>query len=229
MVQRFAQDIWLAEGPQVRAALGFHYPTRMAVIRLRGAALVLWSPVPLTPALKAQVDALGEVQHILAPNALHHLSVGDWHRAYPQALLHAAPGLRGKRPDLTIDRSLGAQPDPAWAGQIDQVLIPNRIAPEVILFHRASSTVLVTDLLQQMPRTWYRGWRALIARLDLMTEPTPQVPRKFRLAMTDRAAARQAVARLLDWPAQRLVMAHGTPLTQNAGPHLRQAFAWLTK
>src|SRR5207253_182649 len=49
-----------------------HYPTRMAVIRLSGGGLFLWSPIPLTDGLRAEVDALGEVSHIVAPNSLHH-------------------------------------------------------------------------------------------------------------------------------------------------------------
>ena len=49
---------------------------------------------------------------------------------------------------------------------------------------------MFTDLLQQMPQGWYKGWRSLVARLYLMTGPRPQVPRKFRLAFTGRAQAR---------------------------------------
>ena len=43
---------------------------------------------------------------------------------------------------------------------------------------------LFTDLLQQFPPDWFHGWRALIARLDLMTAPEPSTPRKFRAAFT---------------------------------------------
>ena len=108
------------------------------------------------------------------------------------------------------------------------MVIPNAIAPEVVLFHRASGTVLFTDLLQQMPRGWYRGWRALVAGLDGMTGPEPAVPRKFRLAFTDRRAARAGIARVLGWPIERVLMAHGTPVTQDARAYLRSAFGWLT-
>ena len=36
MLQPFATGIWIADGPEVDAMLGFRYPTRMAVIRLTG-------------------------------------------------------------------------------------------------------------------------------------------------------------------------------------------------
>ena len=113
---------------------------------------------------------------------------------------------------------------------MDQVVVRgNRITTEVVFFHRQSSTVLVTDLVQQIPRGWYRGWRAVVARLDLMTAPVPSVPRKFRMATTDRTAARQGVQRILEWPFDSLVMAHGAPLQTGGKEALRHAFAWLMR
>ena len=38
-------SIFLAEGGTINAALGFHYPTRMAVIQLPNQDLVIWSPI----------------------------------------------------------------------------------------------------------------------------------------------------------------------------------------
>ena len=105
----------------------------------------------------------------------------------------------------------------------------NRITTEVVFFHRESATVLVTDLVQQIPQGWYRGWRAAIARLDLMTAAIPSVPRKFRMATTDKAKARDGVRRILEWPADRLVMAHGAPILAGGNEALRQAFGWLMR
>jgi hypothetical protein len=62
-----------------------------------------------------------------------------------------------------------------------------------------------------------------------MTGPDPMVPRKFRLAFRDRAAARAALARIRAWPVERVLMAHGTPVTRDAGPFLDRAFAWLER
>jgi hypothetical protein len=82
MLQSFGDDIWLADGPETVVA-GFRYPTRMAVIRLPGRSLFIWSPVALSDALRAAVDALGQVDHIVAPNSLHHLFLGEWQAATP--------------------------------------------------------------------------------------------------------------------------------------------------
>ena len=105
----------------------------------------------------------------------------------------------------------------------------NRITTEVVFFHRPSGAVLFTDLIQQFPPGWFRGWRALVARLDLMTQAEPAVPRKFRLAFNDRRAALAALARILDWPAEKVVMAHGAPVQQDGRAFIARAFGWLTR
>jgi len=159
----------------------------MAVIRLSDGSLLIWSPIRLTEDLRAAVDAIGRVGHIVAPNSLHHLSLAEWKRAYPEATLHAPPGLRKKRGDIVFDANLGDMPSPDWAGQIDQVLMHgNLITTEAVFFHVNSGTVLFTDLLQQIPPDLVSGWRAVIAKLDLMVGPEPSVPRKFRIAFIDK-------------------------------------------
>ena len=225
----FGSNLWLSDGPAVTGAAGFRFPTRMAVIRLPGeGGLWVWSPVALTQELRAAVDELGPVRHLVAPNNLHHTFLAEWATAYPDAKVHAAPGLTAQTAGTQIQSILGDDPVPAWRGVLDQVVVNgNRITTEVVFFHRASATVLVTDLVQQIPQGWFHGWRAIVARLDLMTAPVPSTPRKFRLAMTDKVAAREAIARILDWPFEKLVIAHGSPMDQGGRAALQTAFRWL--
>lgn len=221
-------SIWIADGPDIRGAAGFCFPTRMAIIRLADGHLFIWSPIAPTPGLQDAVDALGPVRFLIAPNHLHHGFLADWIQAYPAALVHAAPGLPDKRRDISFHASLGDIAPADWRAEIDQVVVAgNRITPEVVFFHRPSRTVLFTDLLQQMPRDYYRGWRRIVARADLMTGDMPSVPRKFRLAFTNRNIARASLRRILAWPVQNVVMAHGTPVMRGGDAFLRHAFAWL--
>jgi hypothetical protein len=227
-MRRFGEEIWIADGSPVTAIAGFHYPTRMAVIRLPDDALFIWSPVALTNDLRAKVEALGQPRYIIAPNSLHHMFVGEWLDAFPEAELYAAPGVAEKRPDLAITATLSNDPEPGWDAEIDQVLIAgNALAQEVVFFHRPSGTAIFTDLLQQMPPDWYSGWRRFIARLDGMTGPQPAVPRKFRLAFRSKARARADIARILSWSASRVLMAHGEPVETDAKAYLSKAFGWL--
>lgn len=230
MLIAFGHDIWLADGARITAAAGFHYPTRMAVIRLADGGLMVWSPIALDPALAEAVSDVGPVRHIIAPNSLHDTWTADWCAAFPDALAYAAPDLAAKRADIPFHDTLGDTAPAAWAGQVDQVVVAgNAITTEVVFFHRPSGTALFADLLQQLPRDWYSGWRAVVARLDGMTGPEPQVPRKFRLAFTKRRAARAALGRILEWPCTQVVMAHGAPVRSDGAVFLRQAFRWLVR
>lgn len=224
----FANDVWTVDGPVVSVA-GFRYPTRMALIRLADGGLIVLSPVALSAELREAVKQLGEVRFIVAPNSMHHLYLAEWQRAYPAAKMLAAPGLAAKRPDLHFDGELGEQTDAAWADDLDQVLMRNAITTEAVLFHRASRTVLFTDIVQNFPPGWFSGWRAIVARLDRMTGAEPAVPQKFRLGFVDRKAARLALQRILAWPVERVLMAHGSPVTENGHAFIARAFRWLSR
>lgn len=230
MLKEFGQEIWIAEGSDVVAALGFHYPTRMVVIRLAGGALFVWSPVELTDSPRAAIDALGEVRYLIAPSTLHDRFIADWKRAYPSAQTCAAPELAAKRTDIAFDIELAGAPAADWPVEIDYVVMQgNALTSEVVFFHRPSRTVIFTDLIQQFPVGWFSGWRAMVAKWDLMLGSEPSVPRKFRVASTDRRAARAALERILAWPVEKVLMAHGTPVTEGARAYLRRAFGWLMR
>ena len=197
-------------------------------MRLKTGDLFIWSPVALSDELRSAIEALGRVRYLAPPNSLHHVFLGDWQQAYPQARVYAPPGLRSKRGDIRFDGDFGDHADAAWAGEIDQVVMRgNRITTEVVFFHLRSRTAIFTDLLQQFPPGWFKGWRALVARLDLMLESQPTVPRKFRFSFTSRSAARQALERIFAWPTEKVVMAHGDPVVQDGQAYLRREFAWL--
>jgi hypothetical protein len=228
MIREFGPNIWIADGPTLRAAAGFHYPTRMAVIRLATGDLVVWSPIALSADLRSDVDALGKVRYLAPPNSLHHTFLGDWQQAYPEAEAYAPPGLREKRTDIRFANDFSDAPITTWAEEIDLAIMRgNAITTEVVFFHRPSRTAIFADLLQQFPPTWFKGWRAIVARLDLMVADEPSVPRKFRVAFTDRRAARAALQIILAWPTQKVLIAHGQPATDGGQAMLRRAFRWL--
>ena len=228
MLKPFGPEIWIADGSFVSTG-GFHYGTRAAVIRLSNGGLFIWSPIKLTDELRTEVNALGEVAHLVPPNSLHHLFLDEWRSAYPNAKVYAPPRLRKKRKDVDFASDLGNEPAAAWAGELDQVVVPGcLITTEVVFFHRRSATVLFTDLIQQFPKGWFKGWREIVARLDLMVGAEPAVPRKFRNTFVNRRAARAALARIQDWPAEKVLMAHGTPVMRDGRAVIARAFRWLT-
>jgi hypothetical protein len=78
------------------------------------------------------------------------LYLGGWSQAYPDTKLYASPRLVAKRKDLNFYKTLSTNiPEPEWAGQIDQCIFGsgNGWIDELVFFHRASRTVVFTDLV----------------------------------------------------------------------------------
>lgn len=225
----FGEELWVADGP-VCSFYGFPYPTRMAAIRLENRELFVWSPVQLDTALRAEVDALGVVAHLVEPNALHHLFLSDWAEAYPGARIYAPPDLKKKRTDIGFDAELGDAPEPGWAGQIEQIALKGSVAlTEILFFHHKSRTALICDSIQSFSQGWFKGWRGLLARLDGIVQPGIGAPREWRLSFVNRKAARAAVERLLALAPERVVLAHSDMVPSDGVTLIRRGFAWLLR
>jgi len=139
-------------------------------------------------------------------------------------MMWCPPRLIAKRPNLRFTQDLADQGPLACAGQIDQVIFRNTITYGAVFFHRASNTILVTDIIQSMLRDWDSGWRRWIAPVDLMTERVPTMPRKYRFGFrgSHLGDAYRIAAR---WPVQNLIMAPGPVVTENAHRVFKNAFA----
>ena len=227
----FAPDVWLVDGD-----LGPGVPVRMTVIRLPDRSLLLHSPTRLTPKLRAALEALGPIRHLVAPNSVHWLFAKDWQDALPEARMYGAPGLRERkqvrRAGLRIDEVLGDDPPAAWGGAIDQVVVPGGAGfREAVQFHRPSRTVLTTDLVHNFePRKLPWVLRPLAWLLG-NASPASRAPAHLRalVRLGPTAAQRAAARRIVQWHPDRLVMTHGAPITLNPAERLRASLAWLTR
>jgi hypothetical protein len=227
MLESFAPSLWIADGPTV-PFYGFPYPTRMVVVRLADGSAWVWSPVALTEELAHAVEAIGPVRYILSPNKIHHLFLAEWAERWPEARLFAPPGLASKKPDLHFDAELGDEPDPAWAADIDQVIFHGSLAmEEVVFFHRASRTVIICDLIQRHPEAKMTGWKGMLMRLDGLVGEHGSTPREWRATFLQRKPARAARDKVLNWNAERLVIAHGECAQAEATSIIAGALRWI--
>jgi len=218
-----ADGLWIAPRP-LRVLGWLDIGTGMTVIRLPG-GVFLHSPVRADAATLAAVGAIGPVRVVAAPNRVHHFFAGEWKAAHPAARLLGAPGLAAKRRDLRFDSELGDEPDAACAGAIEQLVV--RGAPylsEVVFLHRASRTLLVTDLAFHPTPASRRGLRTW-CRISRVGSFGPNAV--VRLCIRDRAALRASLDRVLAWDFDRVTVTHGEPLEHGGRDALRRAYAWL--
>ncbi len=221
---QIAADLWSLER-RLRMPSGPGLPARTTVIRLRSDTLLVVSPPPVEAGGLEGVEALGSVEEVLVPNSFHYLNVPGFLARYPQATLRVVPGLYERVPGLPRGQELPELPPLSWRGEIEhRVLGPVRGVSEVALFHRPSATLILTDLAFHMLQFENRLAR-VVWRLA-------GVPRGFGpsrtarlLLLGDRVAAAGFLERVLTWPFQRVLVAHGEPLEANAVDVFRRAFA----
>jgi hypothetical protein len=198
----------------------------MTVVKLSDGRLLLHSPIRCTDELRAEVEKVGKVALLLAPNKYHHMFIKDWMQAYPDAQSWAAPGLPKKRKDLAFTGVVeeGAGP---WTPDVEHLLW--RGAPtfnEVPLFHRPSRTLVCCDLVHNFGPERPTMTKILFGMLGgyggVRTNLTD------RLVTRDRAAARASLERVLAWDFDRMILAHGSTVPAGAREAFAQAYRWLS-
>jgi hypothetical protein len=134
---------------EIVSFFGVPYPKRSVIVRLDNDDLWVWSPVKLTAALRAEVDRLGSVRHLVSPNKLHHVYLHEWKMAYSKARLWGPKSTIKKRADLRFREPLTNDPPLEWLPSIDQAWFRGSVVmDEIVFFHRSSGTAIVADLIQ---------------------------------------------------------------------------------
>jgi Domain of unknown function (DUF4336) len=211
----------------------YPYTHRAIIIRLNHSSLFVISPIQLTPDIQADVARLGTVKYLVSPNHLHHLYLGDWSQAYPDAKVYASPRLASKRKDLMFYKTLSTDtPEPEWAGQIDQCLFGsgNGWIDELVFFHRESRTIIFTDLVMDFDPLTFSPFSRVTTRWNQMYQHTPRGVQFGHIF--DRASLRSSLETVRTWEADRAIVAHSPWLCvdgkEQVAVLLDSAFDWLT-
>ncbi|MFN7399993.1 MAG: DUF4336 domain-containing protein [Sandaracinobacter sp.] len=224
----WGQDIWTVNGPEVSYrlwGLTLPCPTRMTIIRLPDGGLWLHSPVACAPDLVAAVEALGPVAVIIAPNVFHYTHLADWARAFPQAKVFGLPGLAAKVPGIAFT-ALDQPPTARWAGSIDSNVVALGSFAEVVFLHRASRTLIVTDLMQNFEAGRIRNPLVrTVMRLGGATGPNGRPSIEIMLAaLAQRNALREGVEQMLAWEPSGIILSHGACYRTDAATEIKRAF-----
>ncbi len=227
-----AADIWTVEGPEIEyklAGLSLPCPTRMTIIRLRNGSLWLHSPVCFCADLKAWLDTLGPVGTIVAPNSFHTAHTRAWADCYTSADVFAPSAAFGKIA-CPRTRALDAPFDAEWHSEIDHHFVDLGSFGESLFFHRASATLIVTDLMQNFERERIISpLTRFILKLGGATGPKGGPSIEIRLAaLPHRARLAAAVAVMLAWEPARIVLSHGKCYEVEVDAEIKTAFRWMT-
>jgi hypothetical protein len=226
-LQEFAPDVFVVDGPPV-SALGITFPTRMIIVRLASGALWINSPVTLPAQTLDSIRALGRVGYLVAPTRLHVWRLEEWHALFPEAELWTSEQIPREFKRLPFAGILGNTPPQAWSRDLDQLIFKgNALIEETEFFHPASRTLIMGDFIQNHRPRPGRPLLNLLLRLAGVAYPHGGVPRDIRLTFLHRKLARESLARLLSWDFDKLILAHGVCIENDAKRFVQQAFRWL--
>jgi hypothetical protein len=229
-----APNIGIVDGPfEYLTVAGLRLPlpftTRMTVVRLANGDLFLHSPIAFDEKLAAALRALGTVRHLVSPNQFHYAHIGEWAKAFPDAVAWASPGVRhrarARHVDVDFTRDLDPHPPEEWCRDIEQTLFPGGIFKEFVFFHELSRTLVVTDTIINLELDKItQPWRAF-TKLSGMYYPHGQIFFGMRLPLLlQRKKAETAIRKIQSWRAERIVLSHGRCFDEKADEVIRRIF-----
>ena len=227
-----AENVWVVDSGPINA-MGLSLPVRMTVIRLASGGMWLHSPTRFTEGLRQEIEAIGPLQHLVAPNIAHWSFLKEWQTHCGGVTTSAAPNLRKraqvKAAGVRLDRDLSETAPPDWADEIEHAIVPGALGfREVAFFHRPSRTLLLTDLIQNLETKKLplaTRWFAILTGARNGTSPT-----QIRLALRpNRAEAAESVRRMIGWGPERVIFAHGRYFVRDGTRQLGRAMEWLVR
>ena len=211
-----APNIGIVDGPFEYLTVGgvkmpLPFTTRMTAVRLLNGDLFLHSPIKFDGRLANELLGLWSVRHLVSPNQFHYAHIGEWAKAFPNAVSWASPRVRerarARQVDIDFTRDLDANPPEEWSREIDQTLFPGGYFKEFIFFHKTSKTLILTDTiinieLDKMSEPWRTA-----TKLTGMYHPFGQIFFGMRLPLLlQRQKAEAAIRKIHSWQPQRILL-----------------------
>jgi short-subunit dehydrogenase len=230
-MRQVTSDVWIVDDRPIRAA-GVPIPIRMTIVRLTGGGLLLHSPTRYSDRLRAELERIGPIRYLLAPNIAHWMFLRDWQREVPRALTFAVPGLASRhqiqKAGVRIDREIDGETPAEWAGDLRTVLISAPIFREVELFDKRSRTLILADLVQNWDAAELPVWGRLAARLVGVDKPHGGAPVYLRLLLRlGGRAVKSAARRLVGMSPERVIFAHGDWFRTKGTEKLSRSLRWI--
>jgi Domain of unknown function (DUF4336) len=228
MLREIDRNIWVAEQPL--KYFGLNVGTRMTVIRLTNGGLIVISPIQADDALVNELNKIGEVKYIIAPNLYHHLFVANFQEIYPQAKLWVVSGLESKRPDIPIDKIINDAPN-SIQNEVDYLLIDgfntfglSGSSPlnECIFCHRQSRTLILTDIAFHFDETFSLTTQLAARLIGSYNKLSPSLLERF--ATKEKDKVKQSIQQVLDWDFERVIMAHGSIIEKDGKSKFKQGY-----
>jgi len=221
MFREITPDLFVVE--QSFAMLGLELGARMTIVRRTGGDLWVYAPFHLEADEETALKKAGHVSEVVVPNTFHTTQVGQFSRRFPDATVYALP---------EVEKKLGGVPHevletlpPEWSKDFEALLFDGaRGFREWVFLHRASRTLILTDLSFQLPKPNTPLGRIVARADDVGRGFGPSRVERAAMLMGDKKRQRAQLETILSWDFERILPGHGFVIERDAKRKLRDAF-----
>ena len=218
-MRQIGDEIWVHEDSM--KMLGTKLGLRMTIVRLQDGQLWVHSPTAISTSLQQEINTLGSVRYLIAPNNHHSKWLQDWIDVYPDAEVYVSAGIPRKVP-LSNYHILQRGMENVWQDDLEWQTMPSvPTLNETIFFHSRSSSLIVTDLVQNYPeKTNKSGFAGAMSKF--VFEPIGFKGRcihpllKMSFTIKDKAAFNRFIQSVEQWQFDKIIVAHGKIIEDEA-------------
>lgn len=221
---------------------------RGTIVRLQSGSLAVFSPVALTDDVKRKVAEMGEVRYICAPDAEHHIFLGPWHSAYPNAQVLGPEGLPESRAQSNkepVPFSVLFQKEkrietisPEFDAEFDWEYVWAHKNKEIVFHHKPTRTLIEADYFFNAPSTEQFSKTDVNPESGVLTKIFAAFTHTRGAAMGqqrmiwwgtsagNRNAFAQSTARINKWDFERIIPCHGDVIETGGKGVFQKLFKW---
>lgn len=229
----------------------FQVGGRGTIVRLTSGALSVFSPVALTPEVKAKLAEKGNnLRYIVAPDIEHHIFVTEWAKEFPQAQVIGPEGLPEKRAKnssveqvpfstvFTTKEHGNTRVSEEFDRDFDYEYVPDHPNKELAFLYKPEKTLIVADLLFNAPPTEQYSRTGLAADRGIFTKLFHKIQSTqgnaiwqkrflwYAASASNRPRFNKSASRIASWDFNRIIPCHGDVIENNARGVFKNVFEW---
>jgi len=217
------ENIWVADYPF--KLIGVNFGNKMTIIKYDDDKLMLHSPIPISPTLIKQLDALGQVKLLMAPNLMHNLFINEWKHHYRDAMLIAPKHIKKVDFDISLEEITRTEKS-EFNIPSDlrlQFIAGTKGLHEYAVIHIPSATLILTDLAFNIHNV--KGiWSNIFFKLyGAHGKFGPTHLMKF--IIKDKVAFSQSIKTILNYDFDKVIVSHGELITRDGKSRFNKAFS----
>ncbi|KIW99867.1 uncharacterized protein Z518_10795 [Rhinocladiella mackenziei CBS 650.93] len=226
---------------------------RGTLVKLQTGNVAVFSPVALTPDVKAKVQSMGPPKYIIAPDIEHHIFISTWSAEYPEAEIIGMEGLPEKRESdpatkgikfthvFSAKNKLDLHVTPEFDEEFSYEYFHSHGNKELVFLHKPTGTMIEADLLFNLPateqysKTGINPQSGILTKLfgGIMNTRGDMIWQKrflwYAAAGKDRAGFAESAKRIKQWDYDRIIPCHGDVIETGGKSIMDKALVWFTE